>query len=227
MIDHSYLNTYFDEDRLPPGQKTIEIVGVKDFRSLVEMLLDSRQKTGYSMMAVATGYSGVGKSIALQEVFDEIAARFPRGLPMCLKIKAKPGVTPRQLVEDLISGLGEKPRSLNTNRFRLADQASEVIFNNDLRLLGVDNAEQLDAQCYDFLHFLYAKTGCAVLVVGLKPILRVIRQHEKFENRIAQRLDFVVPSEEDVLQLFLPQLTIPHWTFDPTSEKDLLLGKKM
>lgn len=220
-------NTYFDEDILPSGQVLIETIGVQDVRSQVEMLLDAKPKTGYSMMATLTGPSGVGKSVTIHEILKEIATRFPRGLPLCLKIKVKPDPTPRQLVEDIVSGLGEKPWRLNTNRFRLADQAAEVIFNNDLRLLVIDNAEQLDAACYEFLHYLYAKTGCAILVVGLKPILQVIRDHQKFDNRAPLRIDFAVPTEEEILTLVLPHLSIPFWTFDPTSEKDQALGRKL
>ena len=227
MVEQSYENTYFDEDVLPPGQKLITTVGVEDVRTCVETLLNSKQKTGYSKMAVITGPSGAGKSVAVKTVLDEIMERFPRGLPICLRIKAKPKSSPRQMVKDLVSGLGETPLRLGTTSFELADQAAEVIFNNDLKLLGVDHAEELDASCYNFLRYLYAKTGCAIFVVGLKPILRVIRRHEKFENRIAQWLDFPVPSEEDVLNLILPQMIIPYWTFDPKSEKDIVLGKKL
>ena len=227
MIEHTYVNTYFDEDVLPPGQKLINTIGVEDVRSLMEMLLISKQLTGYSMMAVITGPSGVGKSVTVRNVLDELLVRFPRGLPICLKITAKPRSSPRQLVKDIACGLGETSLRLGNTSFELADQAAEVIFNNNLRLLGIDNAEQLDTLCYDFLHYLNAKTGCAIFVMGLKPILQMIRKHEKFENRVTQWLDFPLPSEEDVLKTILPQLTIPYWTFDPTSEKDLVLGRKL
>ena len=115
----------------------------------------------------------------------------------------------------------KRPRGFHTK------QAAEVIFNNDLRLLVIDNAEQLDAACYEFLHYLFAKTGCAILVVGLKQILEVIRDHRKFDNRAPLRIEFAVPSEEEILTLVLPHLSIPLWTFDPISEKDQALGRKL
>ena len=179
-------------------------------------------------MAVIVGPSGIGKSVALQTVLDEISIRSTGGLPTCLKIKAKPDSSPRQLVEDVAIGLGEKPPlGLNTNRFRLADLSAEDIIINDLKLLAIDDAEELDARCYNFLRYLFARTGCAILVVGLHPIMRVIRKHEKFENRINLQLDFPTLSEDEVLQTFLPQLSLPHWVFDPTSEHDQLLGKRL
>ncbi len=227
MMSNSYLNTYFDEDELPPEQPPIQTKGVKLVRTVVDFLLEAKGKTGYSMMGVITGPSGSGKSIAIHTVLKEVIARSPAGLPICLKIKAKPGSSPRQLVKDLVSGLGERPRRLNTNRFELAEQAAEVIFNNGLRLLVVDDAEELDVLCYNFLRYLFAKTGCAILVIGLKAILDVIMEQEKFENRIKQQLDFPAPTEEEIIHTVLPQLMMPRWTFDPTSEKDQALGRKL
>lgn len=226
-MNTSYLNDYFDEDRLPPDQPPILTQGVESVRMIIELLLASKAKTGYGRMAVIVGPSGIGKSVALQTVLNEISMRSPRGLPICLKIKAKSDSTPRQLVEDIVIGLGEKPRAFNTNRFRLADQAAEVILANGLRLLVIDDADELDAPCYNFLRYLFAKTGCAILVVGLKPILSVIRKQAKFKNRLGLQLDFPELSEAEVLTTFLPQLTLPYWTFDPTSEEDQQLGRKL
>lgn len=230
MVEQSYESTYVDEDRLPAGQELIGTIGVEDIRSLLDMLLISKQLTGYSIMGVITGPSGIGKSVAVRYVLDELLRRFSsRGLPTCLKITAKPKSSPRQLVKDIARGLGETSLRLgNTSTsFELADQAAEVIFNNNLKLLGIDNAEQLDGLCYDFLHYLHAKTGCAMFVVGLKEILGVIRKQDKFENRVMQQLDFPVPSEVEVLNTILPQLTLPYWTFDPASEKDVMLGRRL
>ena len=45
----------------------------------------------------------------------------------------------------------------------------------------------------------YNKTGCPIVVVGLRQILHVIRKYEKFEGRIGPHLEFLPPDEDEVL----------------------------
>ncbi len=86
----------------------------------------------------------------------------------------------------------DRPSVVEVACLRQTTQAAEIIFNNDLRLLVSDNAEQLNAACCEFLHYLYAKTGCAILVVGLKHILEIIQQHRKFDDRAPLRINFAI-----------------------------------
>jgi AAA domain len=193
MSDYTELSVLFDEDRLPPGQLPIVTAAVKQCQTVIELLVRSRQLTGYSTMAVITGWSGVGKTIAIQACINQLVGKTLVGLPACIQIKVKPGSTPRQLVEDVFTCFGEKPRSLSTNRYKLADAAAAAILSNDLKVLFVDDADQLTTDCFELLRYIYAKTGCPIVVVGLRQIVRIIDQHEKFHGRVGLRLDFPAP----------------------------------
>ncbi len=122
------------------------------------MLMHSKQ-TGYSTMGVVTGWPGVGKTIAIQAFLLSLLPQPHTGLPPCVVIKVKPGSNSRQLVVDLLKSFGDNPRSLNANRFKMADEAAEAILSNDLKILFVDDPEQLNAEGFDFLRYIYAKTA--------------------------------------------------------------------
>jgi hypothetical protein len=168
------MSTDFDEDRLPPGQQLIATTSVQQFTLQAELLMGSKPNTGYSTMGVVTGLPGVGKTIAIRAFLDGLASRPHTGLPACVVIKVKPGSTPRQLMEDLFISVDEKPHSINTNRYKIADEAAEAILSNDLKALFVDDAEQLNKDGFEFLRYIFAKTGCSIVVIGLSQILRLI-----------------------------------------------------
>lgn len=130
-------------------------------------------------------------------------------------------------MENLLKRLGEKPRGHTTNRYKIADEASEVILNNDLKIVFVDESDLLNADCFEFLRYVFNKTGCPIVVVGLHQILQVIREIEKFGSRVGPHINFYPPDEEEVLFTILPQLVIPRWKFDPASEADIAMGKDL
>jgi hypothetical protein len=227
MKNDSEWESTFDEDRLPPGQVPILTAGVRQCLFEIELLIRSKQLTGYSMMAAVTGKSGIGKTIAIQVCINNLAAHAPAGLPACVLIKVKPGSSTRQLVEDLFIGCGEKPHRISTNRYKIADDAAQTILNNDLKVLFVDDADQLTTEGFEFLRYIFAKTGCPIVVVGLREITRVIGRYEKFKSRVGPRLTFPAPSEEEVLGVVLPQLVLPYWSFDPEREEDHAMGQAL
>jgi hypothetical protein len=57
--------------------------------------------------------------------------------------------------------------------------------------------------------------------------LRVIGEYEKFESRVGPHLPFRPPEQDEVLSTILPQLIIPHWKFDGSSEADLVMGMEL
>lgn len=65
------------------------------------------------------------------------------------------------------------------------------------------------------------------MVVGLRQILRVIEVYEKFESRIGPHIEFHPPSDDEVFSTILPQLIIPRWKFDPSSEADIAMGMEL
>jgi Cdc6-like AAA superfamily ATPase len=218
---------HFDENRLPPGQIPIYTNSMELFLFFIDMLMRSKQQNGYSTMGVVTGWSGVGKTIAIQTFLDSLEDRPHNGLPAGIVIKVTPGSTPRALMEKLLISFGEKPRGNTTNRYKIADEAAEAILNNDLKILFIDEADLLNVDGFEFLRYIFNKTGCPIVVVGLRQILRIIREFEKFGSRVGPHIDFRPPDDDEVFSKILPQLIVPHWRFDPSSEADLAMGMEL
>jgi hypothetical protein len=101
----------------------------------------------------------------------------------------------------------------------LALEAAVAIMNNDLKILFVDEADLLNVDGFEFLRYIFNKTGCPIVVVGLRQILQVIREYEKFGSRVGPHIEFRPPDEEEVLTKILPQLLVPHWKFDLSSRR--------
>ena len=227
MINPNELHLNFDENRLPPGQIPIVTNSMELFQLFIDMIMRSKQQNGYSTMGVVTGLSGVGKTIAIQTFLNSLQDRPHNGLPAGIEIKVTPGSTPRALMEKLLMRFGEKPRGNNTNRYKIADEAAEAIMNNDLKILFVDEADLLNVDGFEFLRYIFNKTGCPIVVVGLRQILRVIREYEKFGSRVGPHIEFRPPDEDEVLTKILPQLLVPHWKYDLSSEADIAMGMEL
>lgn len=227
MIGYYDLDQDFDGDQLPAEQKPIEIRSLKRFQIFVDMLAQSKQKTGYTTMGAVTGISGMGKTIALLNLLQRQKLRAHIGLPDCIAIKVKPRPNPRTLLEQLLRVFGERPRSISSNRHQIADDAVEVIFSNDPKTIFWDDADNLNVDCFDFLAYIFDKTRCPMAIVGLPQIWRVVNHYEKFSSRVGLRCDFLPPHEKEVLETILPQLIVPLWSFDPTDTEDLLMGQEL
>lgn len=227
MTNNRDLNSHFEENRLPSGQHPIVTRSMETFLLFVDMLMRSKQHNGYSTMGVVTGLSGVGKTIAIQTFLNSLQDRSHTGLPAGIEIQVTPKSTPRALVGKLLRRLGEKPPKNNTNRYQIADEAVEAIINNDLKILFVDEADLLNLDGFEFLRYIFKTTGCPIVVVGLPEFLRVIREYEKFGDRVGPHIDFRPPDEDEVLFKILPQLKMPCWRFDPSSEADIAMAKEL
>ena len=220
-------DVHFDENRLPPGQNPIITDSMEKFQFFVELLMRSKRMTGYTTMGVVTGLAGVGKTIAIQTFLNSLEERPHTGLPAGIVIKVIPRSTTRAFLEDLLKGLGERPRSLHTNCYKIANEAAEAILDYDLKILFVDESDLLNVDGFEFLRYIFNKTGCPIVVVGLRRILRVIGGYEKFESRVGPHMPFQPPVEEEVLSTILPQLIFPHWEFNASSEADLVMGMEL
>lgn len=217
----------FDGDQLPPGQKPIATRSLKRFQMFVDMMAQSRQKTGYTTMGAVTGISGMGKTIALLDLLQKQALRAHIGLPDCIAIKIQPRPNPRTLLEQLLRVFGERPRRISTNRHQIAEDAVEVLFSNDPRMIFWDDADHLNVDCFDFLAYIFDKTRCPMAIVGLPQIWRVVNHYEKFSSRVGLRCDFLPPDEKEVLETILPQIIVPFWNFNPADREDLLMGREL
>ena len=227
MTGYYDLDQDFDGDQLPPGQKTLETRSLKRFQLFVDMIAQSKQKTGYTTMGAVTGDSGIGKTIALLDLLQRQELRAHIGLPDCIVIKVQPRPNPKTLLEQLLRFFGEKPRSISPNRHKIANDAVEVIFSNDPKTIFWDDADNLNVDCFDFLAYIFDKTRCPMAIVGLPEIWRVVNHYEKFSSRVGLRCDFLPPDEKEVLETILPQIILPFWSYDPTDTEDLLMGQEL
>jgi DNA transposition AAA+ family ATPase len=173
-------------------------------------------------MGVITGRAGVGKTIASQHYLDSLAPLVQTCLPAAIKIKVMPRSTPRALAKTILDSLLEKSRGRNI--YEMADEVATAIERNALHLLIVDEADRLNEDSFDVLRHLFDKTGCRIVLVGLPNILSVIERHEKFSSRVGLRMSFTPLQVEEVLDLVLPQLVFPHWTYDPGKPSDREMG---
>lgn len=227
MASNHDFDQIFDGDQLPPGQKPIETKSLKRFQAFVEMLMQSKQKTGYTTMAAVTGKSGIGKTIALLDLQQRQEIRTHIGLPDTILIKVQPRPNPRTLLEQLLRAFGERPRGIRSTRHTIAEEAADVIFNNDPQAIFWDDADHLNVECFDFLAYIFDKTRCPMAIVGLPQIWRVVNRYEKFSSRVGLGCDFLPPDESEVLELILPQMKMPFWKFDPKNPADILMGHEL
>src|SRR5260370_6807879 len=79
--ESDYRDLDFEEDILPPGQKTIITRNILKFNRGVKLLLDSKQQTGYSAIALVTGGARYGESVALLNHLNTPAPPPPTGSP--------------------------------------------------------------------------------------------------------------------------------------------------
>jgi DNA transposition AAA+ family ATPase len=178
---------------------------------------------GYPTMGLVTGSAGLGKTVAIQAYLEELKPRAHTGLPGVIKLQIKPRSTPKALALDVVAALRDKPRGRNI--YQVSDGAADAIERNDLTCIIVDEADRLNEDSFEVLRYLFDKTGCPIVVVGLPSIESVIDRHEKFKSRVGLRMEFLPVEREEMLETVLPNLVFPRWKFDPGDEDALVMGK--
>jgi Cdc6-like AAA superfamily ATPase len=216
----------FEEYGLPKHQKPIITTGVTAFTATTDLVLDAKEYNDRPLIGLIIGSPGSGKTSAMQYYMRQLEPRAHTLLPACIDIRVPPNVCSKALVEKLYSRLGEEPRRTNS-RHEILHDARDVVLANDIKLIFVDEAAQLNAEGFEFLRYLFDTTGCAILFIGTAETLRKIRLHRELAERIGAYLKFPEPTEEEVLNSILPQLSIAHWSFDPANEKDIEMGKQL
>jgi hypothetical protein len=212
----------FAEDHLPADQPPIMTSNV----TRLEMYL--RLTTGaervYRTIAVISGPSGVGKTIATGIHAAGWKIRAHTGMSSGVRLKLKPQATPRSLGEDLMTGMAEKP-SRDHSRYKRADEAASAIDRNDINEVLIDNADELNTDTFNQLCFIFDKTGCSFVLVGLENFKTLIEKHPKFESRCAAPFTFGPLPRKEIVTKFLPKLVIPRWEYHVENEKDLQMGE--
>jgi hypothetical protein len=217
------MSTSYYEDRLPKGQSLIETSNVKRLLTCTYYLTDPDNP--YSTIAVVTAPAGAGKSIAAGFCQQTVERRFSSALPTTLKVKVMPRSTSGVLAKNVLESLGEPVRGENSAELTAA--AARGIERNDTRLVIFDEGDRLNDDSFEVVRYLQDKTGCPILVVGLLSLRSIIERQEKFNSRVGLRLSFEPLSLQEIIDVVLPQLVFPHWSFDPHDDNDRAMGEEL
>ena len=217
------MSASYYEDRLPKGQSPIETSNVKRLLTCTYYLTDPNNP--YSTIVVVTAPAGAGKTIAAGFCQQAVERRFSSALPATLKVKVMPRSTSGVLAMDVLKNLGERVRGDNSAQLTAA--AARGIERNDTRLVIFDQGDRLKDDSFEVVRYLQDKTGCPILVVGLPSIWGVIERHEKFNSRVGLRMSFEPLSLQEMIDVVLPQLVFPRWSFDPRNDNDRAMGEEL
>jgi len=217
------MSASYYEGRLPKGQSPIETSNVKRLLTCTYYLTDPNNP--YSTIVVVTAPAGAGKTIAAGFCQQAVERRFSSALPATLKVKVMPRSTSGVLATDVLKNLGERVRGDNSAQLTAA--AARGIERNDTRLVIFDEGDRLKDDSFEVVRYLQDKTGCPILVVGLPSIWGVIERHEKFNSRVGLRMSFEPLSLQEMIDVVLPQLVFPRWSFDPRNDNDRAMGEEL
>lgn len=225
----SYFNSqsFFQEDGVPDGKTIIETQSVTNFVTQADFLIHCRTQNKKTMIGITTGRPGSGKTTAIQYyLYRQSTLGSPVFLPSCIMIRVPPQAPPKALATVIYSCFGQKARRSNS-RHEILQDAAEAVLSNNVKLIFVDEAEQLETIGFEFLRYISDIVGCPLLLVGSSEILRKIRSQENFAQRVGSYMEFQDPDEHEVLETILPQLQIPFWHFDPSSARDRERGQDL
>jgi DNA transposition AAA+ family ATPase len=221
MLNDILKDIDFAADWLPPGQEPIITSRVKRFKVFCHLIADLDQD--YPTIGLVTGAAGLGKTIAIRAFLGGLAPRPHTSLPSVIKLEVKPRSTPKALALDIVSALRDKPRGRNI--YQVSDEAVEAIVRNDLKCLFLDEGNRLDEDSFDVVRYIFDKSGCPIVVVGLPSIESVIDRYDKFKSRVGLRMEFLPLERSEIQEVVLPNLVFPCWQFDPDNEEDRILGE--
>ncbi len=214
---------FYDEDQLPEDQQPIKTSNVE--RVITAMTLLTHHEKRYATIAIVTAPSGCGKSIATLVGQQTIERRYQRVLPATIRVKLEPRSTTLAFTDTILDALGEKSKGRTIDA--RAKDAAKGLRRNDLRLIILDEGDRLKEDNFEVVRYLLDRAGCPFLIVGLPHIYSVIDRQEIFAGRVSLRVDLDPLELDEVLDLVLPGLVFPRWTFDPHNEADRLMGAEI
>src|SRR5262249_26668153 len=200
---------------------------VQRFRRWMKIALslrnDADPEADDALIVIIYGKSGLGKTFAIRAFLENFRERTVTGLPPVIRIEIKQKVTVKGLAKQILKALGETPRSREF--YDYIDEVQDAILGSGVLLFIFDEADRLDVETFEFLRSLTDTTRVPIALVGLPSILQVAKTHGKFQNRVAMKIQFEAIDEDELLTLFLPQIVLPRWSFDPKNSDDQKMGK--
>lgn len=163
----------------------VKTKNVKSFIVLANKLKNT--KNNVPKMGLVFGEPGLGKTNAILWWAIQQDA---------LIITAKNGMTPRWLLKQLVSDLGEAPKILVADLF---EQAVAKLVENP-RMIIVDEIDYLinNTRAIETIRDLHDETGIPILLVGMGVVDKKLSRYKHFFDRIVEIYRFIPFDFEDV-----------------------------
>lgn len=163
----------------------VKTKNVKSFIVLANKLKNT--KNNVPKMGLVFGEPGLGKTNAILWWAIQQDA---------LIITAKNGMTPRWLLKQLVSDLGEAPKILVADLF---EQAVAKLVENP-RMIIVDEIDYLinNTRPIETIRDLHDETGIPILLVGMGAVDKKLSRYKHFFDRIVEIYRFIPFDFEDV-----------------------------
>ncbi len=163
----------------------------------VEDLVETRA------MGAVHGQAGLGKTFAVEQALDR---RGEQVAACWVSFTSRP--TMRSVAADLVGELSGDPPGRHPNRFTLSAELLEHLADHRgqdgrERLVVIDEAQQLNRECIEFLRYLHDHklTRFGLLLVGGDGTWRVLAREPMLRSRIYRRVVFNALSGEQVCAL--------------------------
>ncbi len=205
---------------LHPDQEPIHTSNVTRFAEQVGQFRN--REHDLPELGVVVGPSGTGKTTAAQLYFTAEQKRLSTD-SSCKMIRVMPHVTPRCLLDSITHQIDDVPRS--TTRHVAFQRALTTLEQCHVRLLALDEADNLQSEHLEVLRSLLWETPCSILLIGLPSLITRIEKYRRLAARVSFSLQFLPLTDEEMFTSFLPQLTLPGWIFNPRNETDLNMGE--
>jgi hypothetical protein len=206
---------------LHPDQEPIHTSNVTRFAEQAGLLRN--REHDLAELGVIIGSSGTGKTTAAQLYFTAEQKKCVSTDSSCMMIRVIPHMTPRGLLESITHQIVDVPRS--TIRHVAFQRVLMALEQYQVRLLALDEADNLRYEHLEVLRSLLSETTCSILLIGLPSLITRIEKYRRLAARVSFSLQFLPLTDEEMFTIFLPQLTLPGWVFNPKNETDLFMGE--
>jgi DNA transposition AAA+ family ATPase len=149
-----------------PDQEPIHTSNVTRFAEQVDLLRN--REHDLPELGIVIGPSGTGKTTAAKLYFtaDQKSLSTNSG---CMMIRVMPHMTPRALLESISRQIDDVSRS--ATRYVALQRAHMTLEQSQVRLLALDEADNLQYEHLEVLRMLLRESPCSLILIGLPSLL--------------------------------------------------------